>query len=169
MKPALRNTLVAVAVVVAAVLVWRSLPQQPDAEMAAAQSQSEPASGDVQAVEPAEGNIEGVTWTVAEMNDKPLAAGIVITLALDDGRIAGRSACNRYTGPYAIDTQARSLTVTGPVAGTRMACPPEVMKVEGAFNALLPKITAYRVDPGPVLVIFAQDDEVLSLHPQAAE
>lgn len=169
MKLALRNALVVSVIVAAAMLVWRSLPQQPDAERATTQAQSEPASGDVQAVEPAAGNIEGVTWTAVEMNGKPLAAGVVITLALDDGRIAGRSACNRYTGPYAIDTQARSLTVTGPVAGTRMACPPEVMEVENTFNTLLPKITAYRVDAGPVLVIFAQGDEVLRLHPQAAE
>lgn len=129
----------------------------------------EPRAGDAVAVEPAQGNIEGTVWQAFEFNGKPLAESVIITLELNDGRIAGRSACNRYTGPYEIDMQSRSLEITGPLAGTRMACMPDVMDVENAFNAGIGKITAYRVDDGPVLVLFAGGDEMLRLKPQAAQ
>lgn len=117
------------------------------------------------------GAIEGIEWRATELNHRPLAADVSITVTLDGaGRIAGRSGCNRYTGPYAIDTAARSLTVTGPVAGTRMACAaPAAMAAEDTFNAVLPKITAYQLEDGPVLVIYAGSDDVLRLTPASAQ
>lgn len=124
-------------------------------------SQIEPASG----ATPASGEIESIVWQAFEFNDAPVAENVVITMELGQGRISGKSACNRYTGPYALNVEARSLKITGPVAGTRMACPPELMQVETAFNAVLPNITAYRVEDGPVLTIFAGTTEVLRLQP----
>lgn len=154
----------AALVIVVAILVARNdVPQESMVADVA------PHAGDAADVSSAHGNIEGVVWQAFELNAKPLADGVVITLELKDGRIAGRSACNRYTGPYKIDTQARSLKVTGPVAGTRMACMPEIMEVENAFTTQIDKVTAYRVDDGPVLVIFAGTDEFLRLKPQTAE
>lgn len=117
----------------------------------------------------ADTNIENIVWQAVEFNGKPLAADAVITLQLSEGRIAGKSACNRYTGPYTTDAESRGLQITGPVAGTRMACAPAVMEVEAAFNDALPKITAYRVDAGPVLVIFAGTEDVLHLTPAQPE
>lgn len=121
------------------------------------------------AVAVSDGEIEGIVWQATELNGKPVAEGTVITMQLTDGRIAGKSACNRYTGPYTLDAPSRSLKVTGPVAGTRMACPPELMEIEAAFNDVLPTITAYRVEGGSVLTVFAGTDEVLRLAQQPAE
>ena len=119
---------------------------------------------------PVQGAIEDTVWQASRMNGKPLAEGVVITLKLESatGRIAGRSGCNRYTGPYAIDVAARSLTITGPVAGTRMACLPALMEAENTFNAALPTITAYTLEAGE-LVIYAQTQEILRLTPEGTE
>lgn len=168
MKPHTRNAVFSLAVI-ALVILAVVLFARRDAPQESAVADVAPQAGDAAEVSSAQGNIEGAVWQGFELNTKPLADGMVITLELKDGRIAGRSACNRYTGPYEIDTQARSLKVTGPVAGTRMACMPDIMDVENAFTAQIDKVTAYRVDDGPVLVIFAGTDEFLRLKPQAAE
>lgn len=119
----------------------------------------------------ANGAIENIEWQAVEMNHRPLSSNVTITMTLDGaGRIAGRSGCNRYTGPYAIDTTARTLQVTGPVAGTRIACvAPEMMAAEDSFNTLLPTITRYQLEDGPVLVIYAGADDVLRLSPASAQ
>jgi len=54
-----------------------------------------------------------------------------------DGRVTGYSGCNRFTGTY---TQDGGTLIIGTLATTRMACPPEVMKREQEFLALLGKI-----------------------------
>ena len=121
------------------------------------------------AVVAADAVLEAGVWQAVEFNGKPLAADAVITMQLTDGRIAGKSACNRYTGPYSTDAESRSLKITGPVAGTRMACAPALMETEVAFNEVLPKITAYKLEDGPVLVVFAGTEEVLRLTPAQPE
>jgi heat shock protein HslJ len=54
-----------------------------------------------------------------------------------DGSVTGSSGCNRFTGKYAQD--GGTLTM-GPLATTRMACPPQIMQREQEFLALLGKI-----------------------------
>lgn len=154
--------LVVLVVIVGAVLMRDQAPVTPDVTV-------EDAPASTAATAQADAEIEGTLWQAVEFNGKPLAADVVITMQLADGRIAGKSGCNRYTGPYSTDVESRSLQVTGPVAGTRMACAPAVMEVEAAFNDVLPKITAYRVDAGPVLVVFAGTEDVLHLKPAQAE
>lgn len=168
MKPHTRNAVFSLSVIALVILVVVLFARK-DAAQESVVADVAPQAGSAHEVLPVQGNIEGVVWQAFELNAKPLADGVVITLELKDGRIAGRSACNRYTGPYEIDTQARSLKVTGPVAGTRMACMPDIMDVENAFTTRIDRVTAYRVDDGPVLVIFAGTDEFLRLKPQAAE
>ena len=51
-----------------------------------------------------------------------------------DGIVAGSSGCNRFTGAY--NQKGDELTM-GPLASTRMACPPEVMEREQQFLTML--------------------------------
>ena len=51
-----------------------------------------------------------------------------------DGIVGGSSGCNRFTGAY--NQQGGELKL-GPLASTRMACPPEVMEREQQFLAML--------------------------------
>jgi len=83
----------------------------------------------------------------AELGDEAAAAAIrealeglepdrEITLGLEEeGRAAGSSGCNRYFGDFRIEYGHQ--IVQGPMAGTMMACPDAVMKLEGAYLANL--------------------------------
>jgi heat shock protein HslJ len=55
-----------------------------------------------------------------------------VTLAVDAGRISGRSGCNAYSGTIEDGDSPGQIRV-GPLAGTRMACEPDLMKLEDAY------------------------------------
>jgi heat shock protein HslJ len=54
-----------------------------------------------------------------------------------EGKLGGYSGCNRFTGTYVQNGNALTM---GPLATTRMACPPQIMKREQEFLDLLGKI-----------------------------
>ena len=68
------------------------------------------------------------------------AGGGEQSLQFGDGRIAGHSGCNRYTGRYEQDGNRLSF---GPIASTRMACPAERMKMERAWFQMLGKVRSF--------------------------
>ena len=51
-----------------------------------------------------------------------------------EGKVGGFTGCNRFTGSYSQDGDTLSI---GPLATTRRACLPEVMKREQQFLAML--------------------------------
>lgn len=55
-------------------------------------------------------------------------------IKFDEARAAGSSGCNRFTTSYTFTDGALSF---GPVAGTRMACPPDKMEIERRVLAML--------------------------------
>lgn len=57
-----------------------------------------------------------------------------------DGRVAGHSGCNRYTGSYAQEGETLKL---GPLAATKMACSPERMEQEQAWFQMLDKVRGF--------------------------
>lgn len=70
--------------------------------------------------------------------------GAVPALALDAwGSASGRSGCNRFMGRYLAGTRP-SLSF-GPLATTRMACPPASMNLESRFLGALAATQGYRV------------------------
>jgi putative lipoprotein len=88
--------------------------------------------------------LTGVTWTLVSLGGQPLPQGTRPPTAIFDGaRLAGFGGCNRYTGQVQ-DTGPGAITI-GPVAATKMACPPPAMEVEGRFFAILSPVTQYRV------------------------
>jgi heat shock protein HslJ len=64
--------------------------------------------------------------------DEPAPTEPQVTLAYQDGRLAGTSGCNRYTAAAKPGASPGDLTV-GPAAGTRMACPEPQSAVEARF------------------------------------
>lgn len=59
-----------------------------------------------------------------------------ITLAVDAGRVSGRSGCNAYSGAIEDGDRPGQIRV-GPLAGTRMACEADLMRLEDAYlNAI---------------------------------
>jgi len=56
--------------------------------------------------------------------------------------VTGSGGCNRYTGAYEL---AGGRLTFGTMAGTRMACPAEVMAFEDAFMEALARVGAYHL------------------------
>ena len=87
--------------------------------------------------------LDGSNWQLtgwADTGVDPLPFGITATFTAE--QMAGQSGVNRYSGSYRLSPGDR-LTL-GPVAGTRMAGPPEAMEAEQAFFRLLEQVQTYR-------------------------
>ncbi len=87
--------------------------------------------------------LDGSNWQLTRWADSgidPLPFGITATFTTE--QMAGQSGVNRYSGSYRLSPGDR-LTL-GPVAGTRMAGPPEAMEAEQAFFRLLEQVQTYR-------------------------
>lgn len=69
-------------------------------------------------------------------------AKTTLTLA-PDGAVSGSGGCNRYRGTAQIAGAAISF---GPLAATRMACPPALMSQEAKFFGILAAARSWRVD-----------------------
>lgn len=82
-------------------------------------------------------------WTVVSVGGVVSTTGRDATLRFtSDGRISGRSFCNRFTGRYSVD--GRALAV-GQLAATRMGCIPEVMTEEQQLLDALSAATRWQV------------------------
>ena len=100
--------------------------------------------------------LTGVTWTLVSLGGQPLPQGTRPPTAIFDGaRLAGFGGCNRYTGQVQ-DTGPGAISI-GPVAATKMACPPPAMEVR--YFAILSPVTQYRV-AGSRLVLSGPSGEL---------
>lgn len=54
-------------------------------------------------------------------------SGDGLTLALAPGQISGSTGCNRFSGPARVE---HGRLISGPLASTRMMCPPDTMRTE---------------------------------------
>jgi putative lipoprotein len=119
---------------------------------------------------PAAVPLEGTRWGLEVLNGRPAPAGaggkpVDLTLDPDEGRAAGFSGCNRFTGGYTLEQRpdgSPGLSF-GPAAGTMMACP-EGMELEREFLQTLPKTTGYRLRGGR-LTLLADGAELATFAP----
>ncbi len=107
--------------------------------------------------------LEGVEWTLTEMNGKPLVAPAggrgAPTLRLDaeKKKVSGFSGVNRYFGGYEMDGEKLKFSK---LASTAMAGPPEAMATESAFHKMLASVTGWRIADGALALL--QDDKVVA-------
>ena len=102
--------------------------------------------------------------TYWRLTDLPGAEGFAVDpglrahLVLDgeEDRVSGSSGCNRLIGTFTLNGDA---LIFGPLAGTRMACPPPAMELERRFHAALASVTGYSID-GEVLTFEGPDGPV---------
>lgn len=94
--------------------------------------------------------LAGTAWEVTGVNNGKggvvsIAAGAAITMEFSaDGRVAGSSGCNRYTGTY---TEEGDAVGFGPAAGTRRMCTDAgVMEQEQNFLTALGTVRAVQVE-----------------------
>ncbi|OYQ30854.1 hypothetical protein CHU93_06225 [Sandarakinorhabdus cyanobacteriorum] len=99
-------------------------------------------------------------WTMADLNGGgPVARG---ELAFIADSVAGTAGCNRLAGGW---QQAGATIGIGPVAVTRMACPPAVMAVEARVIALLNAAKRVEFDARGGATLISDDGQRLRLIP----
>jgi putative lipoprotein len=92
------------------------------------------------ASEPVAG-LSGITWRFYDTGKDTLADASKTEMRIDtDGKVSGSTGCNRFTGTAAI--VGTSLTFA-PLATTRMACDPALMKQESAILAALQSVKSF--------------------------
>jgi heat shock protein HslJ len=86
-------------------------------------------------------------WVLTEMDGQPVdASGKPPTLLVQYDKVVGFGGCNRYTG--ALKETAPGQVRIGPLASTRMACPPAAMELEDKFTTRMNKVTRYSFRAG---------------------
>ncbi len=82
--------------------------------------------------------IDATSWTLLGFRDGDMFdrvdEGVEITLNFDGANVNGSAGCNNYMGTFSAD--GREMTF-GPLASTRMLCPPEIMAFEDRFLPLI--------------------------------
>ena len=114
--------------------------------------------GEVQApIDSVPAELLGTRWRLAEFDaGEAVPEAIEITAEFRQGGIAGRSACNRYTGPVAIDLGAGTIRF-GALVSTKMACPQPQMESETRYLGALERAGGISLEPGR-LTIQAADE-----------
>jgi heat shock protein HslJ len=80
-----------------------------------------------------------------------------VTLTYKQGQFVGHSGCNRYFGQVEGGQMPGDLVV-GPIAGTRMACPAEVMEVEQRFLTALENAFKFSYLAGKLAMSWREGD-----------
>lgn len=102
--------------------------------------------------------LAGREWRVIAVAGSRLPAGTRVSLAFQpDGRVSGRSGCNRFAGKATVGNDAITF---GPLASTRMACPPPLMQLETSVLAVLGSARTWTIERGR-LTISATDGRTI--------
>jgi len=88
---------------------------------------------------------------------------VEITLQFADGAIAGRAACNRYTGSVAAGDVPGDLSLSGPMAMTRMMCQPPLMEWEQRYAQALEGLARYSFVAGNLVLSWRDENGAGSL------
>jgi heat shock protein HslJ len=106
-------------------------------------------------------DLAGIEWTLTSFNrDDALPENIEVTLVFDGNRIAGKSACNRYSGSVTEGGMPGALTVNMPMIGTMMACPPPADEIERRYLATLHDVTQYSFLAGNLALSWRKDEQL---------
>ena len=99
---------------------------------------------ELSAIQPTE--LEGTTWSVTGIvaNDavSTIPMGAEASLTITDGQAAIQTGCN--TGSTSVEVTDTTMTF-GPIALTKMACPPELTELEASVLAVLDGEVSYEI------------------------
>ena len=116
---------------------------------------------------PSPAGVEGTAWTLVELPDHVLDGDRVPTLTFAGGRVQGSDGCNRYTSAYTSGGDG-AFRLSGPLAGTRMACRGPGGQRAGAFRTALRDARRIRID-GPRLTLLDDKGVVLVAFEEQAQ
>lgn len=98
------------------------------------------------------------SWTVEYIGERPVIDNSPAYLKfLEEGRAAGNSSCNQFTGSY--NLHAGDFEVSK-LASTKKMCPPALMEQEKRFLASLQRVKKFQIVQG-LLVLLDENDETL--------
>jgi heat shock protein HslJ len=106
------------------------------------------------------GTLEGGVWLVEDVNGGGVIDNARLDASFADGKVSGRSGCNRYNGGW---QQDGATIKVGPLMSTRMACAPALMTLEQKFLAALEAATLVSFDATGAAFLKAPDGRVLRL------
>jgi heat shock protein HslJ len=107
--------------------------------------------------------LEGAEWVLAMFDRaEPAPTEPEITLVFSDGRIGGRSGCNRYFAGVVGGDLPGELAL-GRIGATKMACADGVMRLEQRYLTALAGATRFGFVTGRLVVTYRVDDEIHSM------
>ena len=102
--------------------------------------------------------LAGTEWVLTELNrNEPIQEGAEVSLVFAEGKISGKSACNRYSASVEQGEAPGDLKI-GPAMGTRMACPGELMDLEHQYLDALAHVTGFSFLGGKLVLTWEKDD-----------
>ncbi|MCA1299492.1 META domain-containing protein [Stappia indica] len=103
--------------------------------------------------------LTGAAWTVEDIGSAGIIDFSSTTLEFTaDGRLYGRSGCNRYNAGYQLTGE--SLTI-GAAGVTNMACAPALMTQEAAFLEILSEVQRFDITQDGALRLIAGDGRTI--------
>lgn len=101
--------------------------------------------------------LQGVRWQLKAIDGKAVTTQASLEF-LADNRLAGSNGCNRIIGSYALSGEGLSFSQ---LAGTRMACEPEVMAQADKVDQYLSGVRGFAFDDQGALVLKTEQGELL--------
>lgn len=98
-------------------------------------------------------------WRLVKFGAEDMPPEVQITVQFENGTIAGSAACNRYTGSVREGDMPGQLALSGPLAMTRMMCPPSLMDWEQRYAAALEDLAQYAFVAGRLVLSWRGDDD----------
>lgn len=101
-------------------------------------------------------DLEGTIWKLSHFSrEQTLPQGIEVILAFSDGRVSGKSGCNRYFG--GVNSSAPGGINFSPMGATMMACASSIMEVEQKYLRALEKVKRFGFQNGRLILGYKQD------------
>jgi heat shock protein HslJ len=109
-------------------------------------------------------DLANIEWRLVSFGrDEALPDDINITLMFTGDRISGSSGCNRYMGSVTESLPAGTMSISGPLGSTRMACPPPASDFEIPYLTSLAAITQYSFLGGRLALNWRLENEMGTL------
>jgi heat shock protein HslJ len=107
-------------------------------------------------------------WNLLEFDGEALPENVRITARFQGGQVSGTAACNRYTGRVEAGETPGDLAVPGPMAVTRMMCPPPLMEWEQSYLQALQGLRKFSFSAGKLVLSWSDKDRSGSMRFEVA-
>lgn len=112
--------------------------------------------------------LAGTGWLLDTLNGSPIMAEAAVTLNFGtDGAVSGSDGCNQYSTTYTVS--GSSLTISEPIATTRMACQDAIMQQGSAYLKALGSAASYDIKGGRLSLADSGGRELATFSAQSSD